>query len=506
MLELEQAVEKILAAIPALKPETISLAEAHGRIVAETILAAADLPSFDNSAVDGYAVRSKDVAEASAENPVRLQLVGRVAAGEHFAGTLSPGQCIRIFTGSPIPAGADAVVMQEDTRPLATSSSPTEAPAPLPNAGTTSPSPPRSGGEGRGEVAFRVQGEIQFLDSAKPWENIRFHGEDVKRGSLIAETGTRLGAAHIGLLAATGVGQVTVNRRPTVALIATGSELREPVDGRPSTSSASSSPLAHGQIFESNRAALTPLIAATGAIPKIYPIVPDTAEATRAALARAFAECDIVITCGGVSVGEMDFVKSAFEELGGQLDFWKVSIKPGRPFVFGRLPVEVQRDETAMILPDAEKTSPSPPRSGGEGRGEVVIRAQGENALDVGCSMLDVRCSQSTREKFLFGLPGNPISAFVTFLLLARPALLRWQGVTDVSLPISLGTLTEPFSNPGNRRHFVRVKLDGTGKVHSAGTQASHILSSLASANGLLDVSPNTTLDVGTTVKIVRWE
>jgi molybdopterin molybdotransferase len=312
---------------------------------------------------------------------------------------------------------------------------------------------------------LRVQGEIQFLDSAKPWENIRFHGEDVKRGTLIAEPGTRLGAAHIGLLAATGAGQVTVNCRPTVALLATGSELREPALGTPSTRSTSSSTLAPGQIFESNRAALTPLIAAIGAIPKIFPIVPDTAEATRAALARAFAECDIVISCGGVSVGEMDFVKSAFEELGGQLDFWKVAIKPGRPFVFGRLP------------------------------GSAAVSAATRQ-----------RDAGAPSEKFLFGLPGNPISAFVTFLLLARPALLRWQGVTNLSLPASFGTLAEPISNPGDRRHLVRVIVDNDGQVHSAGTQASHILSSLAQANSLIDLPPKTTLAPGTTVKVLRWE
>ncbi|HWC59983.1 MAG TPA: gephyrin-like molybdotransferase Glp, partial [Verrucomicrobiae bacterium] len=325
MLELEQAVEKILAAIPALKTESIPLAEACGRVVAEKILASTDLPPFDNSAVDGYAVRAQDVASASAQNPVTLQLVGRIPAGENFTGELSAGQCIRIFTGSPVPRGADAVVMQEDTR--------------VPT--ISSPSPPRSGGEGRGEVVLRAQGDVYILDAAKPWENIRFHGEDVKRGTALVEPGTRLGTAHIALLAATGVGQLTVNRRPTVALIATGSELKEPVPG---------AQLSPGQIFESNRAALAPLISATGAIPKIFPIVPDIAEATRNALSRALAECDIVITCGGVSVGEMDFVKSAFEELGGKLDFWKVAIKPGRPFVFGRL---------------------------------------NENSLDVGCSMLD---------------------------------------------------------------------------------------------------------------------
>jgi molybdopterin molybdotransferase len=487
MLELEQAVEKILAAIPAPKSEVIPLADACGQIIAEKILAATDLPPFDNSAVDGYAVHSQDVAAANVEKPVTLQLTGRIAAGEHFTGQLSAGQCIRIFTGSPVPAGADAVVMQEDTR-IATA--------------VSSPSPPRSGGE----VVLRAQGEVLILDAVKPWENIRFHGEDVKRGAVIIQPGERLGAAHISLLAATGTAQVNVNRRPTVALLATGSELREPASGAPSTSSASSptaSPqLLPGQIFESNRAALTPLIAATGAIPKIFPIVPDTAEATRAALARAFAECDIVITCGGVSVGEMDFVKSAFEELGGRLDFWKVAIKPGRPFVFGRLGKSPSKGATPATSPNAGTTSPSPPGSGGE----AALTAQGDPSLDVRCSMLDVGCSQGQGEKLLFGLPGNPISAFVTFLLLARPALLRWQGASNVTLPHSMGILAEPISNPDGRRHFIRVTLNAEGKVHSAGTQASHILSSLALANGLIDVPPKTTLAPETLVRVLRWE
>ena len=504
MLELEQAVEKILASLPVPKPEVIPLAEAYGRVAAEKILAATDLPPFDNSSVDGYAVRAQDVASASAQTPITLQLLGRIAAGENFTGQLSTGQCIRIFTGSPMPRGADAVVMQEDTRSLAQD----QTSAISPSAETTSPSPPRSGGEGRGEVAFGAQGDVSILDPVKPWENIRFHGEDIKRGAVIIEPGTRLGAAHIALLAATGVGQLKVNRRPSVALIATGSELKDPADGTPSACSASS-PLDPGQIFESNRAALAPLIAATGAIPKIFPIVPDTAEATRAALSLSFADCDIVVTCGGVSVGEMDFVKSAFEELGGQLDFWKVAIKPGRPFVFGRLDeksslIEAPIEHQNPCKSEASVSLSSP--KGGEGRGEEALRVQGEAPFDVPRSMLDVRCSPAEGEKFLFGLPGNPVSAFVTFLLLARPALLRWQGATNINLPTSPGTLAEPISNPDHRRHFVRVTVDAEGKVHSAGTQASHILSSLALANGLIDVPPKTTLAAETIIRVLRWE
>lgn len=402
MLELEQALEKILSSIPAPKSERIPLSEAHRRVIVEQVLSATPLPAFDNSSVDGYAIRAADVEQANSNNPVSLSLVGKVTAGESFAGQLSSGQCIRIFTGSPLPTGADSVVMQEDTRLDAGS--------------------PQA---------------VWFLDSVKPWENVRFRSEDVKRGDVLAWNGDILNAAQAGLLAATGVAHVNVGSRPALALIATGSELKE----------AGVAQLAAGQIYESNRAGLAPLIENAGGLPVIFPIVPDDVGATRDALERAFSACDMVVTCGGVSVGEMDFVKSAFEELGGHLEFWKVAIKPGRPFVFG--------------------------------------------------------CNG---DKFLLGLPGNPVSAFVTFLLLVRPAILRWQGAARTGLPASCGTLAEPFSNPGGRRHFMRVVVDAKGLVRSAGTQASHILSSLARAQGLLDVPPKTTLVAGTSVEVLRWE
>jgi molybdopterin molybdotransferase len=280
--------------------------------------------------------------------------------------------------------------------------------------------------------------EVLFLESAKPWENVRFRGEDVKRGAIIAEPGAVLSAGQIALLTASGVARVNAGGRPIVGLLATGSELKD-ADG--------TNVLAPGQIYESNRAAIAPLICAAGGVPRVFPIVPDDAAATRAALTQALADCDIVVTFGGVSVGEMDFVKSAFEEIGGHLQFWKVAIKPGRPFVFGR-----------------------------------------------------------HHERFLFGLPGNPVSAFVTYLMLVRPALLRWQGAAQVLLPASSGFLGEPISNRGKRRHFVRVTVDAKGKVSSAGTQASHILSSLALADGLVDVPPQSTLPAGSNVQVLRWE
>lgn len=399
VLDLETALTRVLAALPPPRTESLALTDATGLVLTEAVCSPSDLPLFDNSAMDGYAVRAADVRTARPDAPVHLRVKTRIAAGDFFSGELTTGDCARLFTGSPMPRGADAVVMQEDTR--------TDAARP---------------------------DEVLICDSVREGESVRRQGEDVRKGARLLEAGAALTAGATGLLAAAGVVRVNVGRQPTVGLLATGSELREP-----------GATLLPGQIYESNRAMLTPLVAQAGGIPKVFPIVTDTLAATRSALERALAECDVVVTSGGVSVGEMDFVKAAFEAIGGELQFWKVAIRPGRPFVFGRL-----------------------------------------------------------GEKFLFGLPGNPVSAFVTFLLLVRPALRRWQGAQNVGLPSHPGFLGEAISNPGDRRHFVRVRVDGDGKVFSAGGQMSHMLVSLAEADGLLDVPPRTVLAVGTTVRVLR--
>ena len=400
VIELEDAVQRILAVMPAAAGESVPLMQANGRILHEPLLAALDLPVFDNSAMDGYAVRAADVAAAKPESPVALRLRGKVAAGESFGTEIGAGECVRLFTGSPLPAGTDAVVMQEDTR-----------------------------------VEFADPGQVLICDPAKPGENVRLRGADVKRGAVLAEAGEVLSVGKVSLLAACGVATVTVGKQPRVGLLSTGSELRE-----------AGQPLAPGQIYESNRLTLAELVRRAGGVPRIFPVVPDNADITGQALGNAFADCDIVVTSGGVSVGEMDFVRVAFETLGGELQFWKVAIRPGKPFVFGKW-----------------------------------------------------------REKFLFGLPGNPVSAFVTFLLLARPALRRWQGANDVALPSHSGVLAEPLSNSGARRHFMRVRVDATGTVFSAGVQASHALKSLSAANALVDVPPRTNLTTGQPVAVMLW-
>jgi molybdopterin molybdotransferase len=351
--------------------------------------------------MDGFAVRAEDVGSAKPDAPVTLRLTGRIAAGEMFGGRVEQGCCVRLFTGSALPAGADAVVMQEDTK-----------------------------------VAPTEPDKVFILDAAKPWENVRLRGEDIRAGAVLVEKGERLTSGRISLLAACGSGEVRVGSQPRVALLATGSELSEP-----------GSELRPGHIYESNRIGLAALCRRVGAIPEIFPLVPDSLEVTRSALKDAFNKCDLVVSSGGVSVGEFDFLKQAFADTGGDLQFWKVAIKPGRPFVFGRW-----------------------------------------------------------GEKFLFGLPGNPVSALVTFLLLVRPALLRSQGASETSLPSQPGALSEAFHNRDKRRHFVRVKIDGEGKVTSAGTQASNMLGSLAASNGLLDLPPQTSLQAGATVRVLRWD
>ena len=392
MIELEEASQRILDVIHPTGEEIGALSEIDGRVLAEDLTAPINLPTFDNSAMDGYAVRA-----AEALSGARLQCIGEAPAGAVFEGEVGKGQCVRIFTGSPMPAGANAVVMQEDTH---------------------------------------VEGEtIEITEGVKPLEHVRLRGEDVREGDLIGHAGELLSPGHLALLGSCGLVAVRVHHRPIIGLLATGNELRE-----------AGATLEPGEIFESNRQTIARLVETSGAQSRIYPLVPDTLDDTVAALKAAFTECDAVVTSGGVSVGEHDYVKAAFEELGGTLDFWKVRMKPGKPFVCGRL-----------------------------------------------------------EKRLLFGLPGNPVSAFITFLLLVRPAILKMSGATNTKLPTHPALLTAPLVNHGNRRNFMRVFVDAQGRAHPAGMQASHALGSLARANALVDVPPESTLEEKSTVSVLRW-
>ena len=401
MLQLEDAINQILSKVPTATPERIALSAADGRVLLQPITASIDLPRFDNSAMDGYAVRAEDLLGARRDNPVRLKIGGITAAGQGATVPIQPGCAVRVFTGSMLPAGADCVVMQEDTIV-----NPTDV------------------------------GTVSVVEQATPWENVRLRGEDVRAGSQVLAAGETLGAGELSLLAALGFTEVSVGRRPVVGIVATGSELKEP-----------GQPLEIGQIYESNRVGLSALVRAAGGTPLLFPIVSDSMEATTQALRRAVSECDLLVTVGGASVGDYDFIKPALQEVGGKIDFWRVSMKPGRPLLLG----------------------------------------EAEN-------------------KLIFGLPGNPVSALTTFLLLVRPSLRKWQGATHTALRAVPGKLAEPLGNPGSRRHFVRVKMDGAGEVRMAGPQASHMLGSFAAADGLVDVGAETTLLKGEPVLVQIWE
>lgn len=401
MLSLEAALERVLAGISPLPVESVPLLQAHRRWLARNLASPIDLPPFDNSAMDGYAIRTDaSLAHATPDHPARVRCIGEAAAGSMVRQPIGPGECLRIFTGAPLPPGADAVVMQEDTRP--------------------DPVDPSA---------------VLVLDGVKPWENVRFQGEDVKAGVEIGQAGERLGFGRLALLGAAGCETIEVARRPRVGLLATGDELIEP-----------GTPPGLGQIFESNRIMLKALAEETGCEVKLYPLVPDTHMGTQAALAAAFAECDVVITSGGVSVGAHDHVKAAFAELGGTLEVWRLAIRPGKPLAWGRLGA-----------------------------------------------------------RHFFGLPGNPVSAAVTFLLVVRPALIRLQGGTDTNLLRTRGALTQPLSNPGGRRHFVRVGISPVGEVAPAGLQGSHVLSSLSQAGGLVDVPAGADWETGRSVEVLLF-
>jgi molybdopterin molybdotransferase len=395
MISVETARETILSTLKPLPAESVSLSNGLGRVSATDVLSAVSIPAFDNAAVDGYAVQSQDLAIASASTRIHLKVAATVAAGEIPAGSLQPGSCMRIFTGASLPPGADAVVMQED-------------------------------------VATGNDGTVQFQERVTPWEGVRMTGEDVRPGSLLIAAGEQIRPAHIGLLTASGHREISVHRRPRLALLTTGSELTEPGE-----------PLAPGRIYDSNGALLPALAASDGFVIHHQGRMTDDLEGTTTALREAVHNSDLVITTGGVSVGTLDVVKEAVRALDGTIEVWKIAMKPGKPFAWGR----------------------------------------------VGAA-------------HWFGLPGNPVSAFVAWWIFVRPALRRLTGMRAVvgrKLPAVLG---EPIENRGDRRHFLRVTLDEAGTVRLAGPQGSHIQSGLANADALLDVPPHTSWEAGRAVSL----
>ncbi len=379
MLTVEEARERVLARFQPLEAEQAPLTEALGRVLADDTRAKVASPPFANSAMDGYALRSADTRDASEQAPVRLRLVGEVPAGSVYDGVTQPGEAIRILTGAPLPEGADAALQQELT-----------------------------------EVA---DGWVTIRQPVARGTNIRQRGDDARPGALLARAGAELGPAEIALLASLGVSPVAVRRRPRVAILATGDEL-----------TPLGQPLQPGKIYNSNTPYLVAAVARAGAVPVPLGVAPDQADALRAKLTEAQGH-DLILTSGGVSVGDYDLVKQILGEQ-GEMEFWRVRIRPGKPLAFGVL------GQTPLL-----------------------------------------------------GLPGNPVSAAVTFELFGRPAIRRMLGAAHVERPTITVTLAGEEQRRADRRQFVRVRLasdDGQLVAHTTGAQDSHLISSLQGATALL--------------------
>ena len=370
LLSVDEALARLLAeAKPVGEIEEVPTLEATNRILARAQRSTMDVPPMDNSAMDGYAVRTQDSS--------RLRVAQKIMAGS-VGKPLEPNTAARIFTGAPIPPGADAVVMQEHTS---------------------------------------VEGDqVVLKKKPKPGEWIRRTGSDVNKGGEILAAGKRLLPQDTGLAASVGIKTLPVYRKVRLGLFFTGDELVMPGE-----------PLAPGRIYNSNRFTLRGLGEVFGCEVHDYGIVPDTLEATRDALRRAAAECDVIVTSGGVSVGEADYVKPAVEAE-GRLLMWRIAMKPGRPLAFG-----------------------------------------------------------AVKSAFFIGLPGNPVSSFVTFLIFVRPFLLRTQGVSQTDPKIIQARADFDWPEPDARREFLRVKWNAQGGLDLYPTQDSAVLTSTAWADGLVD-------------------
>ncbi|MBO9552947.1 gephyrin-like molybdotransferase Glp [Pseudomonas sp.] len=389
LMPVEEALERLLAlaeAAPVTETESVSLAEAEGRVLAIDLVATLDLPPWPNSAMDGYALRLADLQGEP------LPVSQRIFAG-HAPEPLQPGTCARIFTGAPMPAGADCVEMQENTEVL-------------------------------------EDGRVRFREALMPDQNVRPQGQETRKGEQVMVAGTRLGPIELGLAATLGHAQLQVVRRVRVAVLSTGDELVEP-----------GLPLGPGQIYNSNRRLLVSWLQRLGCEVRDMGILPDDLERTRECLG-GLGDVDLILSTGGVSVGEADYLGAALREA-GELALWKLAIKPGKPLTFGHY------------------------------RGVPVI-----------------------------GLPGNPASTLVTFGLLTRPYLLRRQGVADVT-PLRFDVPAGfEWTKAGTRREYLRARIDN-GQVRIYKNQSSGVLRSAAWAEGLVEVREGSTPKPGDSVPFI---
>ena len=394
---LDDALAELLGhATPLADVDTVTTFDADGRVLAQDCTSVLHVPPQDNSAMDGYAVRCADVAAAAVELPVSQ----RIAAGSAGA-PLQPGTAARIFTGAPVPAGADAILMQEDC-------------------------------EAQGDGRVRINAVPQ------PGQWIRRAGEDITRGAVVLPAGTRLTPAELGLAASIGMHQLQVARRPRVALFSTGDELVMPGEVPPEQ-------MRPGAIYNSNRFFLRAMLLRLGCEVTDFGIVPDRREATIEALRQASCDHDLILTSGGVSVGEEDHIKPAVESL-GRLDLWQIAMKPGKPFAYG-----------------------------------TVGKAH------------------------FMGLPGNPVSSFVTFAVLVRPFVLRLQGVRDIAPKKIAATARFDWPKADKRREFLRVRQHPDGGLELFHNQSSGVLTSAAWGDGLVDNPAGQTIAVGDTVQYLAF-
>ncbi len=407
-MTVEEARGRVLAQVRRLEAERVGLLDALGRVLAEDLTSDIDVSPFDNSAMDGFAVRAEDCAGASESGPVTLQVIETIAAGDWPQLDVGTGQTSRIMTGAPLPVGADSIVMVE----------------------RTAIAPPQPDGTER----------VAVMHAPSLGEHVRRRGEEVRAGDTVLAAGEVMGAAAIGLAAATGHATVSVHRRPKVAVLSTGSELVEVTD--------SPGP---GHIRNSNSYSIAAQVLAAGGVPLRYPIVPDELDATEAAFERAAAEADFIVTSGGVSVGDFDYVKPVLERI-GELEFWKVAMRPGDPQTMG-----------------------------------------------------------SVRGVPFFGLPGNPTSTFVGFEVFVRPALRLMQGFTELDRPEVVATLEHDVRKKPDRRYYLRARVspsgDGGHSVKLSGSQSSALLTAAHIGNCLMVLPEGeASFAAGTQVRCMRLD
>ena len=415
----EEARRRILEKVSALDERTVPVAAALDCFAAQDYFARLPLPAFDNSAMDGYAV-----VASSCKKGGRLRVMGEQPAGPDRKLRVGAGEAVRIFTGAKLPQGADAIVMQEDVT--------------------------------------RDGADISLNADVEAGDFVRRRGCDLAEGQTILVRGERIRAATVALLASQGFADVIVGGNANAAVISTGDELVKPGEE-----------LQAGQIYDSNSALLSTLLQRCGVSAATVEHCRDDRQSLGNAIKRGIKN-DVLIISGGVSVGEHDLVNEALRELGAKIEIWRVAVKPGKPFLFGR----------------AQQSAPSP-QSSPSGR-ERRTRSAGEG------SVFGSNC-------LIFGLPGNPVSAFVTFLQFVRPAILRMMGATNLDPPQVPAKLTVSLTNDGDRPHYIRGRLEH-GKFTPIGRQESHALFGLSQANALLRVGVGQALKADQIVDVQIWD